>query len=1094
MMHENNKTGDGSLSYVKSKYNKRQRTVPCLIRADRKEPRLFLCVIRGLLIFMATFGTLGGLVSAFDIEYRMIRVALVLLFVSMAIALIYFNKVTFYIGYILLLTGFAWFSARYFLYVNSGFQAFLNISAKIYGSYFKLAALREATEIIADRYETVSMVMIFLGTVLALLLNISISAYMSLVMTFLITFLPLQVAFYVEREVPLPYLIMLLTVYISVMMLKRSGNFALPSKYGKEHVFETKEKKIRRSNHKTVHKYLVSGTGMISVVAFSAVIAAVFMTAMNGMLVKTANTDEITNSVKLATDEYVKTIAQGGLSALFNRYDSTGGLSRGRLGGIGTVSPDFQTDLIVRFVPYSAESIYLRTYVGKTYGDNRFWPGFSATETDQAKKTLNCLGQQVSETGWCDDDYVPVLAGSESEEPVVIDHYDQELDYNILSGSFSSIQIYDGMPAYSTLRFYSLDDTKQLGWEKYGKIWICNVGADASGDYLPYYSFSSDSSKIQEKKAYSEKWKKFSLSGKIIGTLNNNGFMAAYDLIDTRDTQKSYAPENYIEVYEGLYLPYQSSGYYQPNLTVSKEYENYVYGHYLQIPDEMRASLAKIANEAGIDETASEANSIRDKYDDAYFSFTSEILSDKYGLTDSEKEKALTLYSSLSFSYNVQEYIVYDYGNRGYAEALGEGADLCERAIYYLRTRAAIHQRNLESMGDNSYEEEWLKACEFVLDLIEAHRDKYPESTYAYAASDIDRDDYLQMQKLRLQVLAKLRSFYRNEFSYTLSPGRTPNGKDVIEYFLTQRRRGYCAHFASSACLLLRSVGIPARYVEGYVVKSDDISEGSIVDDDIANWKYGDYGFDGSAVVEAEISDASAHAWIEVYIDGYGWIPYEMTPPSDEDELGGGLLGFFAGIITGRQRQQDSRNNGSGSQTEDYSDGAGTVKSEKSVFDGLSFILIPLLWLVIIIIIIVICIFATRRLLYIMRLKKLERNGDYTAALLIRYRTLLKWLERKGFVTAENPTVREVFDELGRISESADPEAEMPDTCETSSERDNVIQSGMRQSEMIQSGMMLTKLAEVINSAAFANIKMDADSYEDAIGMMKSLRSSVRRK
>ena len=129
-----------------------------------------------------------------------------------------------------------------------------------------------------------------------------------------------------------------------------------------------------------------------------------------------------------------------------------------------------------------------------------------------------------------------------------------------------------------------------------------------------------------------------------------------------------------------------------------------------------------------------------------------------------------------------------------------------------------------------------------------------------------------------------------------------------------------------------------------------------------------------------------------------------------------------------------------------------------------------------------------------MRLKKLERNGDYTAALLIRYRTLLKWLERKGFVTAENPTVREVFDELGRISESADPEAEMPDTCETSSERDNVIQSGMRQSEMIQSGMMLTKLAEVINSAAFANIKMDADSYEDAIGMMKSLRSSVRRK
>ncbi|MCR5324915.1 MAG: hypothetical protein K6E85_16785 [Lachnospiraceae bacterium] len=1120
------------------------------IKAERKEPRLFLCAIRGMLIFMAAFGTLGGIVSAFDIDYRTFRVAAVLFIVSMLIAFIYFNKVTFYVGYLLLLGGFAWFSMRYFLYVNSGFQAFLNISAKIYGSYFRLSALREATELISDRYETISMVMIFLGIVLALLLNISISAYMSLVLTFLITFLPLQVAFYVERKVPLTFLIMLLTVYISVMMLKRSGNFALPSKYGKEHVFETiYEKKIKK--HRVVHKYLVSGMGMISVAAFSAVIAAAFMLAMNGMLEKTADNEEITNSVKVKTDEYVKTIAQGGISALFNRYDATGGLSRGRLGGIGTVNPDFQTDLIVRFVPYSAESLYLRTYVGKSYGDNRFWPAFTNFEADVSRKVVNSSGKSVTEIGWSDDDYIPVLAGNESEEPVTVDPLDQyevilspevtdliptETDGTAGSSENTTIneQVYgepegyqvtiNGVPVeisqrlgdswYEILSVWTgkFSGSEQLGWEKYGKIWIGNVGADTEGEYLPYFSFYSTNSKGRSKRSYTDKWRDFASGGTVLGTISDDGFGPAFELIDEDETIKEYAPENAIEAYEGLFLPYQTSGYYQPNPMISKDYENYVYAHYLDVPDDMKISLDKVAREAGIDTLALEANNLREKYKNDRFTLLSNVLFGDNDLSYAEKEKAVTLlrsklidsyyYEGLRFNIDTDHAGPGSYDTEAAAD-IDRIAD--EWVIKMLRQAAEVSWENAQFDADAANS---ARAYEYVADLYEAHMDKYPVNEYEYAASVIDRDDYLQMQKLRLQILSTLKAFYRNEFSYTMSPGRTPSDEDVVEYFLTQRRRGYCAHFASSACLLLRSVGIPARYVEGYVVKAEDVAEGKVIDDDVSNWKYGDYGFEGTAVVEAEISDASAHAWIEVYIDGYGWIPYEMTPPSDEDEVGGGLLGFLSGIITGSRRQQASQDNNGGSGTEDHSDGTETLKSEKSVFAGISFLLIPMLWLIGAAVVIIICIFAIKRLLYINKLKRLERNGDYREALLIRYRSLLNELKKKRIVTTENPTVSEAFGELTGFMEDRKTDSDKKErvlskngnaaegnASAESTEGSNIPEEKARGgSRYDETGRDREILTGYINSAAFADVGIEEAVYDEAVRIIESVRHSIRKK
>lgn len=100
----------------------------------------------------------------------------------------------------------------------------------------------------------------------------------------------------------------------------------------------------------------------------------------------------------------------------------------------------------------------------------------------------------------------------------------------------------------------------------------------------------------------------------------------------------------------------------------------------------------------------------------------------------------------------------------------------------------------------------------------------------------------------------------QSQNSYTLSPGMTPEGQDFVEYFLFENHKGYCVHFASATVALLRSAGVPARYVEGYAVSPSDF-EGP---DEWAN-----------------IPDSRSHAWVEIYLSAVGWAPVEATPSAN---------------------------------------------------------------------------------------------------------------------------------------------------------------------------------------------------------------------
>lgn len=117
------------------------------------------------------------------------------------------------------------------------------------------------------------------------------------------------------------------------------------------------------------------------------------------------------------------------------------------------------------------------------------------------------------------------------------------------------------------------------------------------------------------------------------------------------------------------------------------------------------------------------------------------------------------------------------------------------------------------------------------------------------------------LETLREDILI-VKEYLQQETSYTLSPGRVPEGKDFVNYFLFENKKGYCSHYASAATLFFRSMGIPARYVEGYLAKSGKF----------------DYGTKYQGNITVNLTDENAHAWVEVYITGYGWIPIEVTP------------------------------------------------------------------------------------------------------------------------------------------------------------------------------------------------------------------------
>ena len=123
-----------------------------------------------------------------------------------------------------------------------------------------------------------------------------------------------------------------------------------------------------------------------------------------------------------------------------------------------------------------------------------------------------------------------------------------------------------------------------------------------------------------------------------------------------------------------------------------------------------------------------------------------------------------------------------------------------------------------------------------------------PYVTGARTSLQTNTDAHLT-QKLA-QGIAK---YVSNSAEYSLDTPRVPDGEDFALWFLRESDTGYCVHFATATVLLLRAADIPARYVTGYYFTTQS-----------GQW--------------TDVSEDDAHAWVEYYLDGYGWQVLDPTP------------------------------------------------------------------------------------------------------------------------------------------------------------------------------------------------------------------------
>lgn len=737
----------------------------------RCSDRVLSCALRGLFIFAAVYGSLGGLISSFHLPHYEAVLPLLLLALSMAMAFLHYSRLIFNLFYPVSFIMFIFSIFTYRYHVYSGFQAFLNIMQEKYSSYFNLSILREANEYFSDRRMTITIAAVFIGFFLIVLLNIAISEYMSLVAVILLTFPIFQLGIYIDEMPDFPYLILLLFSYFMVAILKRSEHFLLPYRDKKYTEFSYKHKKSIYT-----WRYHASGRMMLqlSVIFF---VFSFFLGLICFPFLSVANTAGKPSSLRKKTDEYVKIYTQNGLAGFFNRYEASGGLSEGQLGGVSSVRPDYETDLWVTFVPFAYEPLYLKAFIGQNY-DGHSWQPPSYNTQALARE----LGSNYEDY----ENYTGFLEGRR------LAHYMKQNPEEGVSG----------------------------------KLRIRNVDANEAYLYLPYYA-----------------------SGEMTTPyVVERGIAGGVSIWD--------------EAYTVDYYPLMTD-YWKINPQ----------------PDELLADLAP----------------------------------------DSLHARYIAYYDMI----NTSSYI-----------------DMPPD------TREALEEIKKE-IG---------------------------------TAANIDSQ------------ISAIRTYLHDNYKYSMMPGTTPRNADFAVHFLTEQDSGYCAHFATAAALLLRSYGIPARYVEGYAVSMQDVAEGEALNESYEDWFQGENPIGETGVVRVNVTDASAHAWVEVYKIGIGWVPYEFTPPDtsaeDQDAAYSDFWGIFSGFFG--ETPPDAVDN--------IDDSTETESFFEKKFGSSSFLARPLLLFLGTLLLTALLILVLRSLISKLRMKSAYHSGNYIPLLSYRYRRLCILLCKKGMV------------------------------------------------------------------------------------------------
>lgn len=208
------------------------------------------------------------------------------------------------------------------------------------------------------------------------------------------------------------------------------------------------------------------------------------------------------------------------------------------------------------------------------------------------------------------------------------------------------------------------------------------------------------------------------------------------------------------------------------------------------------------------------------------------------------------------------------------------------------------------------------------------------------------------------EATARIRVMLAALAEYSPETAEVPEGKDFVTWFLGEHKEGNAVHFATAAVIAYRTLGIPARYAEGYYL----------------NGKLAEQLMEQGAD-SCQLTQENGHAWAEVYVDGVGWSPVEVTP------------GFYSEVyapdylINIRQEEMEKGNSGARTEVDEVVSGNREEKRTQ-ILPYIPWNMLGIALLVLLLIVGIIVLLEMQRIVRVfLRSRKRKNNPDKLAEL-----------------------------------------------------------------------------------------------------------------
>ena len=243
-----------------------------------------------------------------------------------------------------------------------------------------------------------------------------------------------------------------------------------------------------------------------------------------------------------------------------------------------------------------------------------------------------------------------------------------------------------------------------------------------------------------------------------------------------------------------------------------------------------------------------------------------------YRMTDKTKTATMTVhnisacrhYIYAPYSLDQNKKIIMDPAGIGDTNISGNAKKRTFQMSYIPGTvyRSYILQKEYASNRDGTEELDTYRDDETAYrEIVYRHYLAVPKDVEKTLRDCLGKPEALSTSEAKIRILKYLDSHvtYRTEI-------KSNKNNELISWFLKKNKAGHSVHYAAASAMMLRYYGIPARYVEGFVIPASQAEE---IESD----------------TPVPVTEKNAHAWAEYYLDGVGWIPFETAPDKRDSNM-----------------------------------------------------------------------------------------------------------------------------------------------------------------------------------------------------------------